>query len=318
MIRPLQMLTDYGQKYPQAWKLAEMMRRDASELGDWPAWCYLPMSGWYSIISYQLQKDRLDLKSVADLPILSAVGAWRYTQGIYRFDQALFDALSRTTIDRLIPVEVLYRMPEWCVYIETPDIKVGWLGLTVYGFFAHLEYDAGEGHTELRIVLDTDTLPLSIPLYVGEWGIYEALNKARHKALLRVKPSERAGMELNAREAELMQQLMSLILYICSDEPDISGHTKQSRPQYPQYKRVKKGLMLFPPSKPTIWNLGANIGEQLRQAEHAERAERSHVGDRKSPRPHLRRAHWHGYWTGKRDSEQTFSYRWMPPIVVAD
>jgi len=30
-------------------------------------------------------------------------------------------------------------------------------------------------------------------------------------------------------------------------------------------------------------------------------------------RPHIRRAHWHGYWTGPREGTQTFVYHWLPP-----
>lgn len=42
---------------------------------------------------------------------------------------------------------------------------------------------------------------------------------------------------------------------------------------------------------------------------------RIHAG----PRPHVRRAHWHGFWSGPRKSEKqrTFSVQWLPPIAVA-
>jgi hypothetical protein len=59
-----------------------------------------------------------------------------------------------------------------------------------------------------------------------------------------------------------------------------------------------------------IWNVGDKIGEVIRQ-------QRESIGDRKHTRRHLRRAHWHGYWTGARGSEdREFSYKWLSPMVV--
>ncbi|MFM2415427.1 MAG: hypothetical protein RL385_150 [Pseudomonadota bacterium] len=32
--------------------------------------------------------------------------------------------------------------------------------------------------------------------------------------------------------------------------------------------------------------------------------------------PHLRRAHWHRFWTGPRDGERAIRLRWLSPILV--
>jgi hypothetical protein len=32
-------------------------------------------------------------------------------------------------------------------------------------------------------------------------------------------------------------------------------------------------------------------------------------------RPHIRRAHWHSFWAGKK-GEQTIRLKWLPPIAV--
>ena len=34
------------------------------------------------------------------------------------------------------------------------------------------------------------------------------------------------------------------------------------------------------------------------------------------PRAHIRRAHWHRFWTGPRDGERTPRVKWLPPIPV--
>jgi hypothetical protein len=39
---------------------------------------------------------------------------------------------------------------------------------------------------------------------------------------------------------------------------------------------------------------------------------------RTSPRAHIRRAHWHGYWSGSREhpNERKYEIKWMPPCLV--
>ena len=37
--------------------------------------------------------------------------------------------------------------------------------------------------------------------------------------------------------------------------------------------------------------------------------------DPTGPRPHVRRAHWHGFWSGPRESDaRKLSLKWLPPI----
>lgn len=102
-----------------------------------------------------------------------ALAAWRVTQGIYRFDPTTFDALWKTPVTGDIPTEVLFHLPEWCVYIPTPDQT--WQGAMLNGFFAHLECDMNKRRIELRLVLDVtgaagDDL-IVMPIHLGKGGV---------------------------------------------------------------------------------------------------------------------------------------------------
>ena len=65
-----------------------------------------------------------------DGPVIAALASWRPTQGIYRFDADLLEAVwqtplaspstSSSTSAGKLPTELLYHLPEWCPYIETP------------------------------------------------------------------------------------------------------------------------------------------------------------------------------------------------------
>src|SRR3546814_19198225 len=77
------------------------------------------------------------------------------TQGIYRYDATRRDAVLQTPLDGELPTANLYRLPEWCVYVETDQETTHWAGRPLHGFFAYLEYDIARGGTpELRLLLD--------------------------------------------------------------------------------------------------------------------------------------------------------------------
>jgi len=72
---------------------------------------------------------------------------------------------------------------------------------------------------------------------------------------------------------------------------------------------------MFPPPAPVRWDVAVRLGAAIRagraRTESEEAAERA-----SGVRPHIRRAHWHLYWTGPRTSERVPRLHWLPPIPV--
>lgn len=78
----------------------------------------------------------------------------------------------------------------------------------------------------------------------------------------------------------------------------------------PSAKKVKKsGWRIFPPAKPKLHILGTAAGEKFRQYVTSEKEKRGLA-------PHIRRAHWHGFWHGPLKGERDFRLRWLSPIPV--
>ncbi|MCP4635931.1 MAG: hypothetical protein GY848_05600 [Methyloversatilis sp.] len=309
--RPRDHVAAAAHHYPQAWRLADEFRADRGRgLPDWPAWCYLPLSASYAIVSANLGVDRLSVQHVGDVARLGALAAWRVTQGIYRFDPALYAAIVDTPVSGDVPHDVLYRLPEWCVYVETPGLA--WNDGQLFGFFAHLEYDVNTGRPELRLLLDADTALVPVPLHLGPWSLAESISRAVDVA--RVQATVVGGMPAGVPQVlrEWVEPLVSLLLYLCSQNAEIGDGRRQ--PANPEPKRTKSGWRLFPPDRPTTWDVGVRLGSALRTAYHA--AETGQGGAHAAPRAHIRRAHWHGYWIGPREGERRFDLRWMPPIPV--
>jgi len=76
-----------------------------------------------------------------------------------------------------------------------------------------------------------------------------------------------------------------------------------------------KGVRMSPAEKVTHWDVGSRIGAELRRA--ATESGESKGGAHASPRPHVRTARWHHYWTGPRHSTQRkLVLKWLHPMMV--
>lgn len=305
-------------KYPAAWKQGQLLRQGKGQgLPDWPDWCFMPMAGWYAVL---LETPPF---AIHDLAPLAALGAWRYTQGIYRFDGELLQALGDTVITGDLPTEVLFCLPEWCVFAETPGMS--WQGRPLDGFFAYLEWDGKAERAELRFVFalqGEERLIAAIAVHLGPWPLAEALEKAVKVAQEQAIKSKIDMSGLPEAVADCsgdLHSLISLLLYICSDEPDIQGHQTGDYPRYAKPKKVHGDWMLFPPPKPKIWRVGEELGKALRTA--SAQAKQTVKSDNSGKRPHIRRGHWHGFWSGPKTdkasgNQRKYSCKWLPPTLV--
>lgn len=326
IVRQREHLAEVARRHPNCWRQIEEWRSSAAIRKDpWPEWCYWPffMADIMRMLrarddekvkgprpsfvspgeNYTLvQKDRgFD----EDVYLLCALSAWRCTQGIYRFDPDLLDELWESGFDGMIPVEQLYRLPEWCCYLETPGRMIGTRPL--HGFYVHLDFKAQS--TQLRLLLDIGDEPVPRPLPLR---ILDDVTKSIEDCL-----GNRVN-ELSRDELEVIKPLVSLALYLCYEEEDIQDAKGSSRlPHNPSPKRVKGGERLFPAAAPSQWNVGFRLGAKLRAARSQERQEAE--GSHARPRAHVRRAHWHTYWTGsKGDPGQPQKRRlnWLHPLLV--
>ncbi|MBF0213009.1 MAG: hypothetical protein HQM00_05500 [Magnetococcales bacterium] len=261
--------------------------------------------------------------AAADVSILAAMSAWRLTKGVYRFDRDLHQSLITTQLTGDIPADVLLRIPEWCVYMDTPGLP--WMGTFLHGVWVHLEWDANDSRQELRILLaTTDDRLIPVSVHLGQWSLLEALERMGREAR---RQADLAGITddllLIQTDLALMARditpIISLVLYLCADEPEIEDRTHPGdQPGHPRPKRIKGTDRIFEAKKIRIWDVGARIGETLRTgaARDPDPTATADPGVRTAPAPHVRRAHWHGYWSGPKAGDRRFSVRWMPPILV--
>lgn len=264
----------------------------------------------------QVRNSDLNQISAANLMAadVASLLPWELTKGVYLFDPDLFDSLVDAPLERL-PIELLTRLPEYSPLILFPRL---WMGAV--GAWVHLDedYRTDPPHLEFRINLlakQGQRMPLLLDLKAPTLdGCIEA---TQTETLL---IQQMAGLSIPASfppEAfETIRGLLNLALYLASEEPDLSARPRQ----LPEVRRGRKGgkARIYPDPKPQPIEVGWRIGAALRQA----RQEGAHAetGTGRSLQPHIRRAHWHLYWTGegsrKDPSKAQPRIRWIEPTLV--
>lgn len=205
-----ELLLKVTRDFPDIWKKINVLLEEKENIG-WPDWCFLPIDAWIALADYAkgepnaYHADSFDMgKEIALIKLantFAALGTWRMTQGIYRFDSTLYAELISTPITGEIPIEVLFNLPEWCVYVETPNLKYNELALQ--GFWAFLAFDHKQRRKELRFLLltnDFQTIP-SI-LHLDEKNLERAIAAVHKGSAKKVEGfGINRGIYLSARKA---------------------------------------------------------------------------------------------------------------------
>jgi len=311
-------LMDLRGRYREAFDFMDGCHADKGDgIPDWPDWCYVPIAAGITVA----QAAHVGTDYAARFAALSA---WRMTQGIYRFDPTLYTSLIETPVTGDIPTDTLYRMPEWCVYIETPE-AVDYEGTHIHGAFVWLEHDVNTHGDELRMLLDMDFEqgPDLLPAVVHFGGtVQDGIDAVADEALRRAD-----GVDFGQRAAahgwlEPVSKVLSLLLYMCSVS-DYQRKGVDDTPANPTPKRTKSGMRLFGTGGPAMWDVGVRMGSALRATYHAQQLTTG--GSHASPRGHVRRGHWHSFRAGPMLTPQGDSIpaasrdlrvKWLPPIPV--
>jgi hypothetical protein len=320
-------------RWPGVWGIIDKARAGRGRNGDagWPAWCYVPLAGTLEIAN---RYGELEATEYSEVGVIGALSAWRLTKGLYQFDPTLLKALWETPIksDADLPADVFYRLPEWCVYITTPGYRMD-DGTSLLGFFAHLDYE-WDGRAQLRVYLDTGIAGrdlVSIGMYLMHREVSRCIDAAFEDAKIQAalhRDRQRLGEEIERARSiseSVLPSVLSLLAYlsIAIQSREIRDSSGTDRlPRRPQGVRVKKGLRIFAPERPSVWSVGYRIGPALRAALEKSAAEKRRGGftveDRRSPHGHIRRAHWHTYWTGpwREPEKQEALVKWLPPLPI--
>lgn len=327
-----------SKEFPNIWDHVNRLReRPPERLSGWSDHCYIPPNlAWMAIAACKgvtTEEEFNQLPSNIDLNLgggvgLSVLASWRMTKGIYRIDPLLYNSLMNTSLGGKLPSKVFEQLPQWCVYIETPNLSMP--SINIHGVWcARLEDTEVDGSISdtLVLLLNTDTLLIPLVLDLTKETLAEAVSAPLVK-------SEEQTAELGfsydvegvrSLSEQFAEPILNLLIYICT-QSDISSKGRfDVQPSNPKPKKTrKKGIRLFASSGLTKWDVGIRMGANLRSALDGIPSEGGGgVGGKK--RPHVRNAHWHLYYKGKRKDEQgnpipkskrAFDIKWLSPAMI--
>ena len=332
-ILPLEFLRKVSDFLPGIWDEIEEARniKGEAEHLEWPEWCYFPMC-----LTDVLLRERWMIPGRLSEPIraekremmcgyICALAPWRRSKEIYVMSEELENLLYEQD-DAEIPSEVLLKMPYQCFYVKTNNLYFE--KDKADGFFAFLDYDTFTHNSSLEFLFVMENGKIEgLNIRIDQNNIEDSLRKSvddLKKSKSKLLEDERLQKILDNDffingfidyVRKPLTNALQLVLYILAENADIKEHEERA-PRRSQdtirdtYKEIHK------------WDVGVKIAQSIRKNS----VRREDGGDksdkeakliaRSHKRPHMRRGHWHHYWTGPRKGERKIILRWIPPTFI--
>ena len=324
---PDRWIRQVNRKYPNLWAdlrktytQPEKIIRSGAEgmlmLKAVPDWCIMPTLFPFLLLTHRYGESYY-LSHMDEMMTLASTYIWRCSKGIYRFAPEIYAALSGQPLTGNVPTELLYRLPEWAVYIETPGMSYERHQMS--GFIAHLDYNLFSRGVDLQfaIFLQGREQPKMVALPLGGGSLADAMDRVDQTDDMFMGHTEQTRYVGSRDEYKhTFSSMLQLILYLCSEEPDMPEI------EHPQKRRRLSGSVR-PPEEPRVWDVGVRISQVIRNFKRRESIPVDEVSEpgrtHASPRPHIRAAHWQAYWTGPRNAgfpDRKPVLRWIPPLPI--
>lgn len=318
-IAPLEAVKKITAAHPNIWDTIDTLVAVPENEIHWDRRiCYCPISA--AIAALSVDSDMLTAFGSASFA--SALAAWRRGKFIYQFDESLASEVISTVEDMAIPIEILYHMPAQCIYILLTENDKKIPNDHPVGFFAHIESDTNTGEKELRIHYITNTGDLFtqyIVHLIPDGTIGDGINAAI--AEIRKNTSNNIYQPIGDRISDYLRaartltiQAVQLILYICAENAEIAENESQAK----IYRKSNRILDKYREIRK--YDVGVKTGIILRRNESRRKntPDPQYANDNASSikkRSHLRRAHWHHYWTGSGDDKKLI-LRWINSTII--
>lgn len=251
--------------------------------------------------------------------------AFRQSPYVYTIDQDYQSEIKTISLDT--PLSVFGRIPHLALFVDFPfplvndcvgalvcrsKTKDGKQGIMVSLLKTSLKQkDVSSDYTFAFPIVDVD-------ITVGEYlkAMEDIAIRNDLNIIHRGVPTEDAA-QLNRN---FCLQMLSVILWLCVEKPDISDFTgKILTPndlKKSHFGKDKKGK-LIPPSQPILRIIGKQLGGEIRkfkQQIHEHEVATIQYPSR-TVRPHIRSGHWHGYWYGSGD-DKVYDVKWLNATLV--
>ena len=232
-------------------------------LGVWTDYCLFPFGFWL----LAQKNPSIDADNTITSYLLSQ---WNLSKNIYKFDKDFLDLLPKIPLDNHPAVSVLKSLPEWCIYVETPDWNL--LGLTPNGYFACLDWHPEDGIL-LRILLDITGYPWSCDIAIDhKYSFKDIINEELTHKLQNLceSPNGCETLKINRRDlfVESIRTIIPQLYAICAKNADIVNITHPSQPLRRSTfgGNPKGGPKLLANKKPSLLIVGGSLVKKSKDA----------------------------------------------------
>ncbi len=317
--RALAHFRQWSAAYSDVWTFFDEVRAERGEsLPLWHESCFVPSAAggeflWGKVDPKQ-PPEGYQMYVGMHAEVLAGLAAWRWSKYIFEFDETLLEALLNTEVTDNLPIDTLNTLPAWCIYVATPNQYAETQRRNpLHGFFAFLDHNIETDERNICLLLDIDDWEYGPKLEPNTFPLGQTIFETL------VEHEQRFGDEFEPdflqkiadEELEDLAQFVSVLLYLRTEKPDLTRKTPTPKSPIRHDK---------PPAEPTTWYTGFRFGAALRKAKenlddpgaNGLKASSGHTVI-----PHVRRAHYHHFYRGPRDTQvREAVLHWLPPILV--
>jgi hypothetical protein len=280
----------------------------------------------YTREAYMTHLDRMQMSETVKR--ITVCCNFRITQQVISFDPTIAACLSSVediaanyanTAGEPIPAEMLGRLP-FETFILVPNIGPvqSYLVNCVKGMWGNPD------QVYLNIIArlqtpdgDVRQVPAATMISPGlslSETIEETLEMFRKTGVGEVSEIEDHYREITAF---VFANALPLLLYLCAENRELYMGSDEG----PRIVTTKKGKRLFARQSPNVMPAGMRVGAAIRAYQQPDPhvvVDDSETGTGTTVVPHLRKAHWHTFWTGPRHdvSKRRRILHFLPPIPV--
>lgn len=264
-------------------------------------------------VKYQVE-DRLwcflspyEIQNKAEM--LQALAIWNRYRQVFEFDPEMEKMLTEMDFPDSMPVDVLKNVPYPSFYVQSAFLEEM---IGIDGFVVCFDSDSKGNNLKIRLEFLDENTGFSIPIrLVPGKSLKDSMDCDVRPIPLGIQTDE-FGDTL-----ELAEYCLKLVLYLCSDNKDVIPAVEPKRTENPNETVLQK----VKPSTVNTWKVGAQMIRIFKKFRgSAVKASQQEAESHSKRRPHLRKAHWHHYWTGSKQDPQgrRLVLKWIQPVFIND
>lgn len=239
---------------------------------------------------------------------LVSLGSWLLTKNIYRFENEVAKELSKSEFKGKLP-SYLINIQDICIYVQLDNFKIYFKDSQLVGVIFSINNLNEEKVLISTIFLDTGLTRTIVSIIDENLDIEDCLSDFidkfhDDKSLIDTKEIEEYQF--------IQKKLINILLWFSQTEPDYMPLIPENHEERTGFKKIKKDIRLFEASKYKPFQVGLktkviikNLNENFMKLENTN-----------SKRPHLRKAHYHLYWYGKKGAYERHQFKWIPITIV--